>query len=293
MRDFEIVLIDDGSTDGSREILRGYASDPRVSHLVVGEQNSGRPCLQWRKGLDLARGEFVWIAESDDVAKPRLLETLVGLLRANERCVVAYCRSPTIDEHSVESPVDYLWADDLDPERWQRKFVARGEEEIRNYLRFRNSIPNASSVVFRRSVAASVEIPDHMSFCGDWVFWIRLLRHGDLAYTPERLNRFRMHERTTRQRGSLDREGRRACEHLQVLAECDAHLIPWRRRGARDHQWILRDCAGRNLAIARHVSRCEAASPTLRAEFAAASVWYAARRVAARTLRRARSQPVA
>ena len=67
-QDYEIILLDDNSTDESPTIIQSYASAPHVTHIEINEQNSGSPFAQWDKGISLAAGEFIWIAESDDVA---------------------------------------------------------------------------------------------------------------------------------------------------------------------------------------------------------------------------------
>src|ERR1022692_1882228 len=78
-QDFELILLDDCSTDDSRSILSQYADESRV-RIEFNEVNSGTPFRQWNKGVGLARGEYVWIAESDDYADKRLLERLVAVL---------------------------------------------------------------------------------------------------------------------------------------------------------------------------------------------------------------------
>src|SRR5215469_14515935 len=78
-QDFEVLLLDDCSSDDSRSILSQYANNPRVRIRLNGG-NSGSPIKQWNKGVDLARGEYVWIAESDDYSHPRFLERLVAVL---------------------------------------------------------------------------------------------------------------------------------------------------------------------------------------------------------------------
>src|SRR5580658_382186 len=72
-QDFELILLDDCSTDESSSILREYGSDARV-RLEFNEVNSGSPFKQWNKGVRLAQGKYIWMAESDDYAAPRLLE---------------------------------------------------------------------------------------------------------------------------------------------------------------------------------------------------------------------------
>src|SRR5271155_4024439 len=81
-QDFELILLDDCSTDQSRSILREYTTDPRV-RLEFNDANSGSTFKQWNKGVSLTRGKYIWIAESDDYADPRLLERLVGELDAD------------------------------------------------------------------------------------------------------------------------------------------------------------------------------------------------------------------
>src|SRR5260370_14145431 len=81
-QDFELILLDDWSTDESRSILREYVSDPRV-RTEFNEVNSGSTFKQWNKGVRLARGKYVWLAESDDSAATRFLQSLVPLLVAD------------------------------------------------------------------------------------------------------------------------------------------------------------------------------------------------------------------
>ena len=83
-QDFELILLDDCSTDDSRSILSKYADDPRV-RIELNEVNSGSPFKQWNEGVRLAHGGYVWIAESDDYADEKLLERLVAVLDAGPK----------------------------------------------------------------------------------------------------------------------------------------------------------------------------------------------------------------
>ena len=76
--DFELILLDDASTDGSATLIEKYKDNPHVSHVVINEENSGSPFRQWMKGIVLARGEWVWIAEADDLCEPAFLETCMA-----------------------------------------------------------------------------------------------------------------------------------------------------------------------------------------------------------------------
>ena len=76
-QDFEIILLDDASPDNSVETLSKFAQDSRVYQAIFNEVNSGSTFKQWNKGISQARGEYIWLAESDDYANKSLLENLV------------------------------------------------------------------------------------------------------------------------------------------------------------------------------------------------------------------------
>ena len=57
-QDFELIILDDCSTDNSRILIEQYRSDPHVSHIVYNEVNTGSPFKQWAKGIELAKGEY-------------------------------------------------------------------------------------------------------------------------------------------------------------------------------------------------------------------------------------------
>ncbi len=95
--DFELILLDDCSTDDSREILELYAKNPKV-RIEYNAKNSGSAFKQWNKGAQMARGRYVWIAESDDYADPRLLARMVAILEEQPEVTFAYCRSLSVGE---------------------------------------------------------------------------------------------------------------------------------------------------------------------------------------------------
>src|SRR6267378_4281709 len=120
-QNFEVILLDDCSTDESRSILSEYARDPRV-RIEFNEKNSGSTFKQWNKGVRLARGKCVWIAESDDYAEPKLLEKLVDRLDADPKTVFSYCRSWRTSADGELSGFSDFYLADIDPHRWTEDF---------------------------------------------------------------------------------------------------------------------------------------------------------------------------
>ena len=185
-RHFEIIILDDHSTDNSSSVIERYRNNPKVSHIVVNEENGGTPFVQWNKGLKLAQGELIWIAESDDYCEPLFLEELVSAYMDNPDSVVVYCSSLYVDSNgnSMET-----YKEDTYP------IVSyEGEDFIKEKLAFGCAIWNASSAIFRRSTALLID-GQYQDFkaCGDRLFWMKMAEKGRIVHVNQHLNYFRQH----------------------------------------------------------------------------------------------------
>jgi len=205
-QDFEVILLDDCSTDNSVEILEKYANYPKVSHFIINEENSGSPFKQWNKGVTLAQGEYIWIAESDDFADQTFLENLVPYLENNPSVGIVYCQSYVINENNsiIGSRVD--WTQDLDKERWNKNFINSGKKEVSNYLIIKNTIPNVSGTLIRKESHLSVGMaPVDMKMAGDWYFYLSILKQYDIAFVQKELNYNRHHPAITRNHNTQEK----------------------------------------------------------------------------------------
>lgn len=147
---YEVLILDDASTDESLSIIGKYKQHEKVK-ICINENNSGSVFSQWQKGISLSESDYIWIAESDDCADPRFLSTLVEILESNPRVVLAYCQSHYVDAEGKIFGNAKVWTDDLDEDRWGSDFLNTGCEENKYYLSVKNTILNASAVVFERS----------------------------------------------------------------------------------------------------------------------------------------------
>lgn len=187
--DYEIIFLDDCSTDGSREIINEYRDHPKVSAVALNDTNTGSPFMQWKRGLDMATGEFVWIAESDDYCLPCFLEVMAKALDGNRHAAFAIAGSQLVDETGGDIGTDY---DGWDEDGSVR--VYSSHEYIRHFLLWRNTAYNASMIVFRRTAYAQVsDWFAGMRFCADWRFWIEMALNGDVVEVRRKMNRFRQH----------------------------------------------------------------------------------------------------
>ncbi len=194
-QNFELIILDDCSTDNSRDVIKQYRSDPHISHIIFNEQNSGSPFFQWQKGIELAKYDFIWIAESDDYADPSFLETLLPFLMVNENIGVAYTDSNIVDADDVIHNNYYkkYRNSHFKTDKWNHDYIKTGIEEIEENLFFECTINNTSAMIFKKKLIKYVNFNylKKFKYCGDWFFFISLLTHCDIAYKKDALNFFK------------------------------------------------------------------------------------------------------
>lgn len=194
---FEVILLDDCSTDKSQEILLEYAVNPKVSHCIFNEKNSENTFQQWAKGISLAKGEFIWIAESDDFCDLNFLEVIARPLLKDKEVVLAYCQSNSVNEFNQVTGTWLNHTDDLNGGSiFLNDFIMEGYEFIQNFLIYKNVIPNASAVIFRRDkviIKEHLNIDSYFRYCGDWIFYFRLLINNKVVFVSQLINNFRYH----------------------------------------------------------------------------------------------------
>lgn len=197
---YELIVLDDHSSDDSVARIRTTVASLKIPTIVqVNESNSGSVFRQWVRGVEMARGELVWIAEADDLAKPEFLAELVPPFMDPD-VVLSYCQSRQIDGDGEVLCDDYLdYVADIDGQRWLQPYLASKLEEIRSALYLKNVIPNVSAVVFRRQALLDVlqqhgdEILSYRN-AGDWIAYIHLNERGAFAFNPRALNDHRRHQ---------------------------------------------------------------------------------------------------
>lgn len=193
-QNFELILLDDCSTDDSRSVLSSYSSDPHVSAVVFNEKNSGTTYKQWNRGVRLARGEYVWLAESDDYSDSRFLERLSSVLDSHPSAQFVFCRSYAVTEDGSPDGFGDSKFLGFDQDCWSEDYCRDGRELCRTYMIRSNILPNAASVLFRKAAYERVGGADeNMRLNGDWKLWASLMMQGDVAYVSEPLNYYRFH----------------------------------------------------------------------------------------------------
>lgn len=185
-QNFEIIILDDCSTDNSKIIIEKYRNNPKFKHIIYNQQNSGSTFKQWDKGFQLASGEFIWIAESDDVAALDFLYKLISKFKQYPSAVIAVSGINFIDSNN--QPVNKISPiNNITKEFWSSK------EFINKYLLENNAIYNASSVLFKKSIIKDIN-KDYTSYksAGDYLLWIEIIKKGPIITLNEKLDFFRI-----------------------------------------------------------------------------------------------------
>ena len=197
-QNFEVIFLDDCSTDNSLEIIERYKDNPHLSQIVVNETNSGSTFKQWDKGIGLAKGEWIWIAESDDYCELNFLEEMVKQIEDRDGVVLEFCSSQFVDENGDFIPTSNDWSQTLYV--WDRGYEFVKERQCKG-----NSIWNASSAIFSRLVFLKVDDAyKSYKMAGDKLFWIEVALCGGVVHVNKRINYYRRHSETVSHKRVLD-----------------------------------------------------------------------------------------
>ena len=219
-QDFELIILDDCSTDNSKEVIEQYRDNPKVSAIVFNENNSGSTFRQWKKGLELAKGEYVWIAESDDYCKSNFLEVAFSSLNNNTNALVFFCQSYCVNEKCEVTGDLHFWTDVITKFDWSNSFTVSGDLFVKEALYNRNVISNASAVLFRKEIAKKYifSVVDY-KMCGDWLFWGLIISEGFVIYNSSKMNFFRSHSYTTRLLNNYEKQTNFTLEQIRVVTK--------------------------------------------------------------------------
>lgn len=213
-KNFELIILDDCSTDNSCEIINSYKTSEYISHIVFNTENSGSTFYQWQKGFTLAKGEYIWIAESDDYSDLNFLSKMVSFLEKNNKCQIAFCDSYLVDENGLLLQKD--WNRPIENNAQYAQYD--GYHFLKKYMLFDNTIYNAGMALFRKS--ALINLDDgymNFKFCGDWYFWNKICIQGAVIHFGEKLNYFRQHSCKVTPRA--ERKGLKFIEGKYILRD--------------------------------------------------------------------------
>ncbi len=211
----ELIVIDDGSTDNSPEIIKEVLSECPFEAKLIVRENRGLP-VTINQGLEMARGEFFAIIASDDIWLPDFLKYRVSQLQKRPEAVLAYGHCYIIDDENniVASTKDWYKYDD---------------GNVRNMLLTRYP-PSSPTVVYRKS-ALNIHKWNPKSFVEDYEISLRLSTLGDFAFESTILSAKRVHKNNMSNNTLALQQG------VSAAMESNAELL----RITKDEQKLIRD----------------------------------------------------
>jgi len=178
--DFELLIVDDGSTDKTVQVVGEYA-DPRV-RLLRNPKNMG-PCATRNNGLRAAKGEYVAMLDCDDIATPNRLAEQVAFLDSHPEFGL------------IGSFVEMI---DFEGRVFGVAFFRQTSEEIPPTLLFNNCFAH-STVMARRELFLGEPYREDVFFSEDYELWVRMVKKWKVWNLPKILVRYRLHPTSTGQ----------------------------------------------------------------------------------------------
>lgn len=175
-RSWEVVIVDDGSTDETPEVAAKLQADyPRHAIRVIRQANSGKPALARNRGITESHGRYILCLDADDKLSPDFLEACVSVLEANPKVSIAY---PEVQKYGESC-----------------KFEPHPAYSFEMLCRF-NFI--TLTTVFRRQAWEDVGgFASHVGY-EDWDFWISCGERGHFGqHVPVALSWYRIHTEGT------------------------------------------------------------------------------------------------
>jgi glycosyltransferase involved in cell wall biosynthesis len=215
---FEVLILDDCSTDNSREIIETYRGHNKISNIVYNEKNSGSPFTQWKKGIEIAKNEWIWIAECDDFADPFFLEEAAKAIQEHASIGLFYCDGIIWENENRSTLKKFSHQKDqiFKTEKWYHSYFREGTTELNECLKFDNTINNASGVVFKKDLLKKTgEKWKDFKYYGDWYLYLQLCMVTDIYYCNKPLNFYRNHPKSLLNAPTSSLIGRR--EYFMIL----------------------------------------------------------------------------
>lgn len=261
---WELIIVDDGSEDDSMVIARSYAArDGRVR--IIQQENRGVATAR-NHGFDEADPEakYMIFLDADDIWRRHTLETLVGMLEADERVICTYGSIDCFNDEQSSSEDhagvaesrrvrEYFSVRQGIVGRWLVEWRQHGPTTF-NVLVVRNAIATPGQVLIRRDALHRVGLFDEtLSTAADWDLWLRLSSKGDFAFVDDVVLDYRRHGgNMSSQMQAMDREVTRV--RRKLIASDDLNdeqrrlarvVYGWSKVGVAKAYWLW---SGENLA---------------------------------------------
>ena len=237
---FEFIIIDDGSTDKSKDIINTYV-DKRIKKYFF--DNNENMCYAFNFGLSHGNGVYFARIDSDDTWKPEKLEKQVNYLESHLTCAACFTLVTVVDEHNK-----ILTVEDTDRVALFETGNRSRLEWLRHFL-YKGSCLCHPSVVFRKSIIDKVGGYNYsLRQIQDYELWLRIAKKADIYVIQERLTNYRwLCDGSNASSPSLEVNNRSDYEFGYVIAHFFDDLADDDFVCAFNQDFIFKDAAYDNL----------------------------------------------
>jgi len=183
-KDFEFIIIDDGSTDASKKIIETLI-DSRI-HLIFRKNKGLTPSLN--EGLKLSTGEFIARMDADDIAEPKRIEKQVAFLERHPDVYLCGTWAKIIDEKG-EKKGDFI--------------TPIESSQVKKMMFWHNPFIHPS-VMFRRKIVDTIGYySEKIKYAQDYEYWSRIIKNFPGSNIPEFLMQYRISKRSMTRKSNI------------------------------------------------------------------------------------------
>jgi glycosyltransferase involved in cell wall biosynthesis len=198
-QDFELIIVDDGSSDDTETVVKGF-EDPRIRYIY--QENRGISGAR-NTGIRNAEGQYVAFLDSDDLWLPELLESEVPILDTNLDVGVVYAKAQAMDT-------------DGNLASFTRGNSQRYPDQTLKSALYGDFVAFITAVVRRECFDRIGLFDEVLKGRVDWDIWVRIAKHYRFAYIDKVLAHFRAHARQFTGAAS---------EHFLEVSECGIRVL--------------------------------------------------------------------
>lgn len=187
-QDWEMIIIDDGSTDNSVEVIKQYIQKNNKIRLLSHLNNENKGLVATLKlGISQAKGEYIVFLESDDYIRKDYLEKKLAAFEKYPEVGLIYNNIQTFGAAQTRKRKFYFW---LVNNYWKTHNCPHNISDI---LHFKNYIPTFSCVMLKKDLLENIDWISPDSAIVDWYIWAQICSKVNVYYLQEKLTYWRLH----------------------------------------------------------------------------------------------------
>lgn len=181
-KDFELVMIDNGSTDNSFEVANSYAKKDKRIKIIRSEKNYFGGAINIKKLLKIAKGEYIKLFCADDVMNENCLEKQISFLEENPKYLACFSHLMTIDEEG------------RDRKKIQKCTIKKNRFEYLNHIFYNYNAFTFPTALVRKSAITNAIFDYRLIHFFDVKIWLEILKQGEVFVIEENLVKYRVRD---------------------------------------------------------------------------------------------------